>query len=116
MRQQVWGILLLACIMLAFGVVAAPEQAQAQIGCPAANGADAPAGEITGIAVINDSCFVRDPPINSYADVNVPVGGEPTSFSLFLPGGDLSADGNPVKFAASNTANNNNGLSRKMVH
>ncbi len=49
MRQHIWGILLLACMMLAFGGVAAPEQAPAQIGCPAANGADAPAGEITEI-------------------------------------------------------------------
>ncbi len=38
----------------------------------------------------------------------MPVGGEVASFSLFLPGGDLSAAGNPVKFAASNIANTNN--------
>ncbi len=106
MRQHILSVIFVACAVLGFGSVAAPERAVAQVSCPAADGSTAAVSEVTRLRYLNgrstQECEAASSPGDFY--INSPGNtSQINRFYLWLPGASVSAVGNPAKITLHNS-------------
>ncbi|MAI44957.1 MAG: hypothetical protein CBC34_003395 [Hyphomicrobiaceae bacterium TMED74] len=102
MRLHILSVIFVACAMLSFGGVVAPERAMAQVGCPAADGNVSASREVQYITFrAADRCIALPFSHNPYT---YPFS-MPFDFMLHLPGnGAVNGSANPAQVNMKNAS------------